>query len=384
MKILYVTNSLSGTSGTSRYSAGLVEAMVGQGHEVQCIVEKAAPGYAVTQIELLTWSSDYLVNPLRAWRAAQGITRTTRSWQPDLIHILVEPYATAVPFLRPTLAPVVLTVHGTYAYIPHLLRNPAKQLLSRILTRMLYTNVRQVVSVSDFTKQYLIKKVPSRMKKMLEEKIVVIGNGIQANMIQPHAERPASSPPRILFVGGVKERKGVLEALAALVAYREKRGSSFTFHIVGSLSDEPWYVEKVRAYIESQGLGEHVTLLGQISEEKLQKEYAEADVFLMLSLGGGKEFEGYGLVYLEANACSVPVIGARGTGVAEAIQEGVSGLLVSAEEPGEVAEALHTILSHRAEFAQGAYEWAQQHEWSRLVTQYESVYTAVLGIHYRV
>jgi phosphatidylinositol alpha-1,6-mannosyltransferase len=57
------------------------------------------------------------------------------------------------------------------------------------------------------------------------------------------------------------------------------------------------------------------------------------------------DVEGFGLVFLEANACGRPVVGARAGGVTDAIRDGETGLLVPPGDPPALAAALVRLLA---------------------------------------
>ena len=60
----------------------------------------------------------------------------------------------------------------------------------------------------------------------------------------------------------------------------------------------------------------------------------------MPSYAEGADFEGFGIVYLEANIAGKPVIGGRSGGVPEAIDDGVSGILVDSKDNDEIVKAI--------------------------------------------
>ncbi len=108
----------------------------------------------------------------------------------------------------------------------------------------------------------------------------------------------------VLAVGAVKARKGVIELVRAMALVPGVRCA-----IVGSLTMEADYVERVRAEIARLDLGDRVILTGRVADAELLRYYAEADVFVMASLNVGWKFEGFGLTLLEASAAGLPVIG---------------------------------------------------------------------------
>ena len=99
--------------------------------------------------------------------------------------------------------------------------------------------------------------------------------------------------------------------------------------------------------VEELGLADQVRFLGFVPEEEILCWYNAADIFAMPSrIGTGEErgIEGFGIVYLEANACNVPVIGGRSGGVSDAVEDGVNGLLADPLDPEDIARAIRELL----------------------------------------
>jgi phosphatidylinositol alpha-1,6-mannosyltransferase len=90
-----------------------------------------------------------------------------------------------------------------------------------------------------------------------------------------------------------------------------------------------------------------VQLLGRISEEDKADLLAASDVFAMACRNrwGGLEQEGFGIVFVEAAAAGVPVVAGDSGGAGEAVEDGITGFVVTRpERPGEVAAALRRVL----------------------------------------
>ncbi len=94
-----------------------------------------------------------------------------------------------------------------------------------------------------------------------------------------------------------------------------------------------------------------VRFLGRVPGDDLPALYACADVFTMpcRSRWGGLEQEGFGIVFVEAAACGVPQVAGHSGGAAEAVDDGVTGLVVRRpEDPLAVAHALAELLDDPA------------------------------------
>ena len=97
---------------------------------------------------------------------------------------------------------------------------------------------------------------------------------------------------------------------------------------------------RLRALAADVGQQEHVVFAGRIPADQLADHYRLADVFVMPSTG-----EGFGIVFLEAAASGVPVIGGRTDGSWDALREGALGDAVDPEDLDELAQAICSALS---------------------------------------
>jgi phosphatidylinositol alpha-1,6-mannosyltransferase len=82
------------------------------------------------------------------------------------------------------------------------------------------------------------------------------------------------------------------------------------------------------------------------------------------------DFEGFGIAILEANAFGIPVIGSRNSGIADAVDDNKTGILVDQTNTNEVAMAVDTILKNYSFFSTNAKAWAKEHDWQKVVKKY--------------
>ena len=97
-------------------------------------------------------------------------------------------------------------------------------------------------------------------------------------------------------------------------------------------------------------LGSRVRFFGRITDADLPLLYGCADVFSMLCRDrwGGLEAEGFGIVFLEAGACGIPVVAGRSGGSHEAVLDGETGFVVEPRDTRAVREALTRLLGDGA------------------------------------
>lgn len=98
------------------------------------------------------------------------------------------------------------------------------------------------------------------------------------------------------------------------------------------------------------GLEKRVRFLGVVSDCDLIRHLSESSLFVLPSSKLPRNVEGFGIVYVEANACGTPVLGVNVGGAAEAIKEGVSGMLIDHPSEEMLVQALQRFLSGKAVF----------------------------------
>lgn len=228
----------------------------------------------------------------------------------------------------------------------------------RFFVRSALMNSDCVVAVSDFSKKLLHQNGISRS-------IVTIPNGV--NMIEgANPKRRHEGKLILITVGSVTKRKGqhnVVSALPEII----KRFGNVEYHIVGI----PKQKVAIESLAQKLGVADHIFLHGAVNDEQRNALMSQSDIFMMLSenLPDG-DVEGFGIAVLEANSLGLPSLGSRGTGVEQAIQNGISGYVVDAKDPVDICKQMEIILKNYDTLSKQAYEWAQKHDWSIIGKQY--------------
>lgn len=233
-----------------------------------------------------------------------------------------------------------VTVHGhEVMYARRGLRQALKAVLKPLQIAVMNTAER-VLPVSAFTRDRLIEA------GVAEEKICLIYNGIDLEDFAEPAdvsvllqEKGLAGKRLILTVGRLVERKGhdtVIRGMPALL--REVPDAVYV--IVGEGPERA----KLCELAEREGVAERVFLLGRVSREEMVGLMSRSDVFVMPSRQVGTSVEGFGIVFLEAGALGKPVVGGRSGGIPDAIDDGITGLLVDPLDPAAVAGAVSRIL----------------------------------------
>ena len=172
------------------------------------------------------------------------------------------------------------------------------------------------------------------------QKDIIVPNGIADTYPDFIQRKENERIPPILFVGIMRESKGVLVLLDACRLMKES-GGLFQLQIMGKF-DCKVFKQKVHRFIESHNLKNNVEFLGVCTGKKKWRTYSAADIFCFPTFF---ESEALPLVVLEAMQFKLPVVATRWRGIPSLIQDGESGFLVSIKDSRAVAEKLAVLLN---------------------------------------
>ena len=147
----------------------------------------------------------------------------------------------------------------------------------------------------------------------------------------------------LLSVARLSRHKGIDTALQALSLLRS-RYPDLRYAVVGTGEEQ----EALAAEARELGVADRVRFLTNVPDRDLPALYNTAEVYLGVSRLMEQRVEGFGISLAEASACGVPVVAGRSGGIPAAVRDGETGLLVDAERPEAVAEALARLLDDAA------------------------------------
>jgi glycosyltransferase involved in cell wall biosynthesis len=256
------------------------------------------------------------------------VTVLRRARRGDLVHVhsAMAPAVTAVrsglfaAAARARGAHVVVHAHGG-----RVASVPAGSLTARLVVAALRP-AHAVVVVSTRVLRVLVELgVDAR-------RLTHVPNAIEVERFA--GERTSHSPPRVLFVGGLTARKGVLDlarASSTLVA----EGVEHELWLVGGVPDEG---EDARHEV-MRSLPPSARLLGERSQQEMPAVYDEADVFCLPSW-----WEAMPLTVLEAQASALPVVATAVGDVPAMVDDGVDGFVVPSRDATALTDALRGLL----------------------------------------
>jgi phosphatidylinositol alpha-1,6-mannosyltransferase len=351
-KVLLLTDSFLPHAGGSReYYYNIYQALVKLGSSEVAILTKKVTGWK--EFDNRTSSALFRIRrrfkPLNSWKYHElpkgAGTFFHALWHalrrsPDIVHAgdLYPQGVTAMILKRSLGLPYIAYCHGEevtqtdrYRYQP------------RVRDRI-YRDADAVVCNSEFARQNLIRI------GVQESTIYKITPGVDCTRFRP-------MPPRadLLKLYGL-EGKLVLLTVARLIPRKGHKVALEAFAKISGLIRDAHYLiagigpeeTRLRELVQQANLNERVTFTGFVRAEQLPDIYNLCDIMMMPNRQEDDgDVEGFGMVFLEANAAQKPVIGGRTGGAIEAINDGITGFLVDPDDSQELAAIIQKLALNR-------------------------------------
>ena len=212
-------------------------------------------------------------------------------------------------------------------------------------------------------------------------KPVLNGNDFWKQVPQSQAlNRRIPEIPTVLSVGDVKRRKGYHVCLESYAIVKSRLPAA-RYLIAGQVRENSYYTQ-LQQIIKDRHLKD-VTFLGALPTPELSRLYQESSVFFLAPQQEGLQFEGFGLVFLEAGAYGLPVVATRTGGVPDAVQDGATGLLAEAGDSEGLATALLRLLTEpdlARELGRANRYRAESLTWERTASEQIEAYQEALRV----
>lgn len=368
MRIGLIASDLSTNNGWATYSLNLARQLLARGVGIRVVCARNSPptDFPIHPI-LPTVTPPERHTYLKTMRQLQPLRQLLRDC--DILHATCEPYAilaAAAAGKRPLFA----TAHGSYVNLPRMRRFPVGALYRRAFTRA------RLICVSAYTARVARDLLP-------EATIHIVNNGVHAERFSAAPAAPMRlSAPTIVTAGGIKPRKGTLPLVEAMAVLRQRIPEAQCV-ILGNPQIGSAYTSEVKNRIAALNLQDNVRIEGFVDEDRLHAWLAAADVVALPAVNDGLWFEGFGLVLLEASAAGTAVVGSDNCGVADAIADGLTGLVISqANMAEELPRALLALLEDPAlarQMGAAGREQARRRTWAAATDAVISLYQEALS-----
>jgi len=250
----------------------------------------------------------------------------------------------------------------------------------RWMTRRALRGARRVIANSRHTRSILVRdwQVPGK-------RIVVLHPGVDTHKFTPFRVDPEvrgrlgwGDRPVILTVGALQKRKGQDMLIRALPMIREKIPN-----VLYAVAGEGWEQPYLEGLVAKLGVERSVQFLGIPNDAELVRYYQQCDLFALPNRQVGWDFEGFGIVLLEAQACGKPVLAGASGGTRETMDVPHTGRVVTCESSDDLAKMVVLLLRSpdlRARMGERARRWVvERFDWEALTRQARGAFAVEAG-----
>jgi len=237
-----------------------------------------------------------------------------------------------------------------------------------------------ILSNSRYTRSLFLKKFG--IENSLETKTEVFHVGLPKECYLYRIEEeaaPRTDPvQRFVTVSRLNNsRKNIDSVIEAVADILQKDGYPVTYTVIGDGREK----ERLVQLAKRLGVADMVEFTGSIDRESLNAHLLRSDLFILAPRNTERDVEGFGIVYLEANGCGIPVLASRNSGTEDAVQEGCSGFFVEEPTREGIRAALLRFLRKEIVFERSkAFRHAENFSWTKFVDRLEStIYSEISG-----
>jgi phosphatidylinositol alpha-1,6-mannosyltransferase len=343
--------------GISRLAAELTKALLESNSALRVVTLKSTEtgGLKRPNVECHEVSRKRGVREWQIFRALRGYGRAapilTTLWNPEATIAIIAGWRR-----------VSILAHGNEV-MPYL-DKPLKQRLRRYV----FEKAHVVICNSHFT-EGLVRQIAPRATT------AVVNPAVDAEAFTSHLSREAArsflglpTEVNILLtvsrLDPIKGHETVLRSVAKLLP--DERAN--TLYVIVGKGEQ---MDPLKEMARDLGISANIHFAGFVADADLSAYYAAADLFVLCSFidDTSRSVEGFGMVFTEAQAAGLAVIGTRSGGIPDAVVEGEGGWLVDERDASALSDHLralhHDPKRVRREGEQGAVRVRRDMTWKK-------------------
>jgi phosphatidylinositol alpha-1,6-mannosyltransferase len=360
--------------GISRLCGEIVTAWNRRGTGVHVLAQRMGARVGATPVPRVPEVRVAANRPWREFNAFQVLRRTGTGnlvvsgiWYPEGLLALLA-----------GARPLVILAHGS-ELMPT--RERWRRRIWRELLRYVCESADLIVANSEYTRRLVLRVAP-------RARVAAVPLGVDHLRFTPGnrslaKKRFAISQELVISsVSRVHAYKGHDIVLQALASIPEPIRRQIVYIVAGVGPD----LAALHTRASKLDVMEQVRFLGFVPEQDLPDLYRASDLFLLCTreTAHDQEVEGFGMAFLEAQACGTPVVGTRTGGIPDAIREGDGGWLIDQDDVDALGSILLKLADNPDEFREAGLMARRRVErectWNHYMQQFRAV-LATEGIH---
>ena len=226
-------------------------------------------------------------------------------------------------------------------------------------------NASKIILISKAYQEKLLKYVPKGKRKSIQNKCIVIPNGIDSYFLENKAQPKKWNKKtlNLVFTGRIDENKNLITTIKCCdKILKNKYDVKLT--VIGSITSKR-YEKIIKKY-------DFINYVGQKNKEEIVEIYKNMDIFVMPS-----KHETFGLVYVEAMTQGLPVIYTKNEGFDKFFDDGEVGYPIIYNNYSEMAQKIELIIENYEEISRKCIENSSLFNWQDIASRYIEIYKQI-------
>ncbi|HGE71386.1 TPA: glycosyltransferase family 1 protein [Candidatus Poribacteria bacterium] len=378
IKVLHIILSYyPRVAGAEVFAQKIAEFSVQKGHEV-CIITGRWKG--LSSMENINGVYVYRVNPyMFHFLAFLKALKLYKKFRFNIVHAHLATHAGFVGFLASlfTRTPLIVTVQGgdLFDYSEHIhYRLVIWPILIYFMIRLSLNFATIVHAVSKYT--------AVRAKRLGAKKIIIIPNGVDTDFFAKRIDDKfkeklgiRNQEKVIITVSRLTQKNGLITLIKSLSLLKDKNYRVYDKIKVIIVGDGPQEKFLKNACVKL-GVSDRVTFTGGLSHEDIPRYLSISDIFVRTPFQ-----EGFGIAFLEAMSCQLPIIATNVGGIVDFVKDGINGILIKPGDDVSLARAIVKLVEDE-EYAKAMAEQnrktAVKYDWHKVCKKVLKMYLKVL------
>lgn len=207
-----------------------------------------------------------------------------------------------------------------------------------VYSPFILNHAKKVITNSNYTAR-LIFEITDKAK------VTAIPLAVNHHYFAPAESKPDSHKLKLSSVSRILKFKGHDFIIQTIYRLPEKYRNRIELHIAGKGP----YLNELELLVKKLNLGNQVFLHRYVPDDQLPDFYNQSDVFILCTRQSlsSTQVEGFGMVFLEAQSCGIPAIGANTGGIPDAIEPENGGWLIEQDNQEQLTGLLIRLIEDR-------------------------------------
>ena len=336
-------------------------ALINRGHQVTVFSSVYGEIPCVKIVLFTEKKTNYLLKIIKKIDRILQFRKLIREFKPEIVHIhyLAVGWAELISIIG--IKNLIISVWGSDIIFD----NGKEPLKLRIYKYFLLNRARYICATTHFlakeTKKYLQKK----------KTINVIPFGVDTKLLKNLNNKKRIYNKSKIKIGFVKHLQPKYGPHVLLVAFKKVVNEYPNVELI--IVGKGYLENKLKNMAINLKIENKVKFLGYYPQNKIKDVYLDIDIFVMPS-----KSEAFGVAAIESQSMEIPVVASRIGGIPEAVQDGITGILVKPGDSDELADELMRLIKNdemRFKMGVNGRKFVKKnYEWANNVDQMEKIY----------